>query len=224
MPRNALAPIPRSSLSRETLERLRRAILSGELPGGTPLPEAATAERLGVSRVPVREALTELERQGLVVFAPTGRASVRRFERDDFLEILTLRAALQTLAARRAAERADDEDLARLASVVERTAGADDLTELSALDSAFHDEIVAAARHARLSRAWADLRPQMELWLARLHRTREKLRRDVRDATVRAHRHFLKVLSSRRPDDAARLMEEHCLSWVDAMPDLSEDA
>ena len=224
MPRTALAPIPRASLSRETLERLRRAILSGELPGGSPLPESATAERLGVSRVPVREALAELERQGLVVFAPTGRASVRRFERDDFLEILTLRAALQTLAAREAAERATAEDLDRLASLVERTAEVADLTELSALDAAFHDAIVAAARHSRLSRSWTDLRPQMELWLARLHRKRESLRRDVRDATVRAHRHFLKVLSRRRPDEAARLMEQHCLSWLDSMPDLSEDA
>ncbi|HYF01162.1 MAG TPA: GntR family transcriptional regulator, partial [Planctomycetota bacterium] len=57
MSRNALTPIARPTLSGEARERLRRAILSGELPGGTPLPEAATAERLGVSRVPVREAL-----------------------------------------------------------------------------------------------------------------------------------------------------------------------
>lgn len=222
MPRTSLTPIPRASLSRETLNRLRRAILDGELPGGTALPEAATAERLGVSRVPVREALAELERQGLVVFAPTGRASVRRFEREDFLEILTLRAALQTLAARHAAEQATAEDFRRLEGILVRTADTLDLTELSALDTAFHDAIVGAARHSRLSRSWADLRPQMELWLARLHRKRESLRRDVRDATVRAHRHFLKVLSRRRPDEAARLMEEHCLSWLDSMPDLSE--
>lgn len=224
MPKTALTPIPRPSLAQETLERLRRAILSGELPGGTPLPEASTAARLGVSRVPVREALTALERQGLVVFADTGRASVRRLAREDFLEILTLRAALQSLAAREAALRATDEDRRRLAALVERTAEVIDLTELSALDAAFHDAIVAAARHARLARAWDDLRPQMELWLARLHRTREKVRRDVRQETFRSHREFLKVLARRRPLEAARWMEEHCLSWIAAMPDLAEDA
>ena len=223
MARTALIPIRRPSLAGETRERLRKAILGGELPGGTPLPEAATAERLGVSRVPVREALTELEREGLVVFAATGRASVRRFERDDFLEILTLRAALQSLAAREAARRGGPDDLRRLESLVERTGEAGDLAEVSALDSAFHDEVVALARHARLARAWADLRPQMELWLARLHRKREGLRRDVRDVTFRAHREFLKVLARRRPDEAARWMDEHCLSWIDSMPDLSED-
>lgn len=219
-----LSPIRRRSLGQETLERLRRAILAGELPGGTPLPEAATAAKLGVSRVPVREALVELERQGLVAFDSTGRTCVRRYSAEDIQEILTLRAALQTLAARHAALQVRPEDLRRLEALLERTAETVDLTELSALDTAFHDEIVAIARHQRLARAWADLRAPMELWLARLHRKREVLKRDVRDATVRAHRDFLKVLSRRDADGAARLMERHCLSWNTELPDLGEDA
>lgn len=224
MSRTSLSPIPRTSLGQETLERLRQAVLSGELPEGAPLPEAATAARLGVSRVPVREALVELERQGLVEFDATGRTCVRRFQARDVQEILTLRAALQTLAARLAAERAVPADLRRLEALLERTAETVDLTEFSGLDTAFHDEVVAIARHGRLTRAWGDLRSQMELWLARLHRRREDLKHDVRDVTFRTHREFLDVLSRRRPDEAARWMERHCISWNAEMPELRIDA
>lgn len=224
MNRTSLAPIRRRSLAQETRERLRRAILSGELAEGTPLPEEATAARLGVSRVPVREALVELEREGLVSFEPSGRASVRRFEARDVEEILTLRASLQTLAAREAARKAVPADLARLQALLRKTAETVDLTEFSALDTAFHDEIVLIARHERLARAWADLRAQMELWLARLHRRRETLKRDVREATFRSHREFVRVLARRDPVAAARWMERHCLSWIDEMPGLLEEA
>ena len=224
MRESVLTPVPRSSLVQRTMERLRRAILGGELPGGSPLPEAATAAKLGVSRVPVREALVELERQGLVAFDATGRTCVRRTSVEDVQEILTLRAALQVLAARRAAERALPEDLRRLEAILAQTAETLDLTEFSALDTAFHDEIVAIARHQRLARAWADLRAPMELWLTRLHRRRDGLKRDVRNVTFRAHREFVKVLARRDPDEAARWMERHCLSWKAELAGLREDA
>src|SRR5687768_6198131 len=116
-----LAPSPRSTLAQDVLDRLRRAILSGELPAGAPLPEASTASKLGVSRVPVREALVQLERQGLVVFDVTGRGAVRRFTLEDVQELLSLRAALQGLAARRAAEKATPQDVARLKRLVAKT-------------------------------------------------------------------------------------------------------
>ena len=76
----ALSPIRRStSLTTGVMDRLRQAILTGELKEGTSLPEAQTATKLGVSRVPVREALVDLERQGLVEFDRNGRACVRTF-------------------------------------------------------------------------------------------------------------------------------------------------
>ncbi len=209
----ALTAIPRgASLSREVLGRLRRAILSGQLAEGTPLPEAQTAAKLGVSRVPVREALVELERQGLVEFDRHGRACVKPFAPEDIAEILSLRASLQAMAARLAATRLTGENLERLEAVVARAARTRDLTEFSSLDTAFHDGIVAAARHRRLQRVWDDLRPQMELWLARLHRRREGKLHDVRPETLRSHREMIRVLRTRRPEDAARLMERHC-TW-----------
>lgn len=224
MAETSLSPIRRSSLAQQTLDSLREAILNGTLEAGAPLPEASTASKLGVSRVPVREALVQLERQGLVQFEASGRACVRRFSAEDIREILSLRAALQSLAARRAAETATPEDLDRLRLNLARTGETLDLAELSALDSAFHDEIIAISRHERLRRAWSDLRPQMQLWLARLHRKREKLQHDVRQATFGAHHAFLDILQRRDPVKASRVMEEHCFSWENEPLYLGEDA
>ncbi|HZE97628.1 MAG TPA: GntR family transcriptional regulator [Planctomycetota bacterium] len=218
MAQAALSPIRRNtSLTKEVVERLRRAILTGELADGTSLPEAQTAAKLGVSRVPVREALVELERQGLVHFEENGRAVVRPFTDDDLSEILSLRAVLQTMAARLAAERLTDADVARLEDILEQARETRDLTDFSALDSAFHDEIVVIARHRRLSRAWNDLRAQMELWLSRLHRDRERLTHDVRKATLASHREMIDILKTRKPKLAGELMERHC-SWKDWPP------
>src|SRR5260221_9861868 len=112
MAQATLSPIRRSSsLSREVVDRLRRAILTGALAPGTSLPETQTAVKLGVSRVPVREALVELERQGLVEFDPNGRAAVREFTEEDVHEILGLRATLQSIAAGLAGSRVTNDDL-----------------------------------------------------------------------------------------------------------------
>jgi DNA-binding GntR family transcriptional regulator len=218
LPNAALSPIRRkNSLTGEVVEQLRKAILSGELGEGTPLPEAQTARKLDVSRVPVREALVQLERQGLVRFDRNGRACVRAFEPSDIQEILSLRAALQTMAARLAAARFTPEDRSRLEAILARAEKTEELTHFSALDTAFHDEIMAIARHGRLERVWTDLRAQMELWLSRLHRERESSRHDVREATLRSHREMLEVLAAGNPDAAGALMERHC-SWVDHFP------
>jgi len=209
----ALTPIRRStSLSQDVIERLKKAILNGELEEGTSLPEALTAAKLGVSRVPVREALVELERQGLVEFERNGRACVRAFTAEDGTEIISLRAALQRMAARLASEKLTDADVARLEAILARARETRELTAFSALDSAFHDEIVVIARHKRLSRLWTDVRAQFDLWLARIHRRRERVLHDVREATLKSHREMIEVLKTRKPDVAADLMERHC-SW-----------
>jgi DNA-binding GntR family transcriptional regulator len=211
----ALRPIRRNtSLTREVIDRLSKAILSGELAQGSSLPEAQTATKLGVSRVPVREALVELERQGLVDFDENGRAAVRAFTKEDVQEILSLRCALQRMAAGLAASKMTDADLERLEAILSKAGKTKDLTEFSRLDSAFHDEVVVIARHSRLQRMWNDVRAQMELWLARLHQRREHSQHDVREATLSSHRKMIDTLAMRKPDVAADLMERHC-GWSD---------
>ena len=95
-------PIP-STRSDLAAARLHQEILDGVLPPGTLLAESAVAQRLGVSRVPVREAHFALEGEGLVEFSDTGRAFVKDLTPRDFEELFLLRLALEPLAARLAA-------------------------------------------------------------------------------------------------------------------------
>ena len=225
MAQNTLTPVRRGGLVPETLDQLRRVILSGELPEGAPLREVHLAERLGVSRVPVREALFELERQGLAVFEPSGRARVRTFTPRDVSEILSLRATLQAMAARQAALKMTDEGARGLEAILARAAKTRDLTEFSRLDTAFHDEVVRLAGHGALARVWNDVRSQMELWLATMQRRRERRQHDVRRETVRSHRKMIELLRSRRSDKAGAFMEHLCGSWEEMLPrELPPDA
>src|SRR5205814_4496128 len=93
------------SRSDNTVCKLRKDITHGTLGPGTLLAEAAVARQMGVSRVPVREALFTLEREGLVEFSATGRAYVKALQPHDFEELFLLRLSLEPLAARHAAPR-----------------------------------------------------------------------------------------------------------------------
>ena len=172
------------------------------------------AARLNVSRIPVREALVELEREGLVVFNHRGRACVRAFTDEDFAEIVSLRTTLQVMSAKLAAVKHTAEDLERLEIIVKRAEKTHDPTEFSRLDIAFHDEIARIARHNRLYQCWSNLRAQMELWLTRAHQERARVRQDVREETAQAHRKLIEVLRSRSSEKAGAQMERHCESLL----------
>ena len=111
-----LSPTIKRSLAAEVAERLRNAILSGQLEPEEPLREAALSELMGVSRGPIREALNHLEREGLVMVTPTGRTYVARLSRTDFDEVFSLRRALERLAIEYACQRATPEDIAAVRS------------------------------------------------------------------------------------------------------------
>ena len=91
--------------SESALLALRRDILAFRLPAGALLAEAAVARALKVSRVPVRESMFDLEREGLVEFSESGRAYVRTLRPEDFEELFVLRLALEPAAARLASPR-----------------------------------------------------------------------------------------------------------------------
>ncbi len=106
--------------SGKALLGLRDLVLSGEVEPGERLSEVALAERLDVSRTPLRTALQKLELEGLVELIPSGGYAVRRFTRQDVLDSIELRGVLEGTAARLAAERgAAPEKLEKMRSVVE---------------------------------------------------------------------------------------------------------
>ena len=118
---------------------LRQAILKGELKPGERLLEIALAERLGVSRTPVREAMRKLEQEGLVVMIPRRGAQVASITEKDLNDVLEVRIALENIAIEKACK----------------------LVRLAETDVAFHEIIYQASDNKRLNQVLNNLREQM---------------------------------------------------------------
>jgi len=197
------------ALSDDVASRLRAAILSGAFAPGERLREEALARALGVSRGPVREALAELGRQGLVVINRNRGAVVAQLSRSDLEELYTLRLAIEELAIRRAAEASDPGAIGKMRAMIEsmRESIARGITEQEAaeLDLDFHDLIYNAANHRRLKDAWTNMRPQIHVLL--LNRNVADV--DFREMLVTAHEDLLDGIQRSDPDHAALMLHEH---------------
>jgi len=202
-------------LSRQVTLELRRAIVSGDMPQGNSLREVALAEQLGVSRVPVREALIELERHGLVEFDDRGRTRVPVLTNKDLEEIYQLRLALEPLAARLAAAGGEQAMFDALEQNIASTRRTKSVSELSLLDAEFHDIIVQGSGNRRLQQSWEAIRYQVELWLTHMHLQKQQLvmTRRTHDETVESHNGLLKTLQSGDADAVSEEMHRHIVSW-----------
>jgi hypothetical protein len=214
------SPLP-SSLSEAAATRLRAEIVSGELPSGSRLAEAAVAQRLGVSRVPVREALVLLEREGLVEFTPTGRACVKELSPRDFEELYVLRLALEPVAARLAAP-ALKADSSSLMANLQATRRAKELAEVTALDLDFHQLIIAASGNSRLLRLWCSLRSELEWWLGGLQRSKQIYSHATKSETLASHGEIVRAFRTGTPADCERLMRSHILFWREWLPPMPD--
>lgn len=149
--------------SERALDDLREAILDGDLPAGAHLGEVEIAERLGLSRTPVREALTRLAAQGLVELEAHRGARVTRFSREDLDGIFDVRLALEPQATARAAAHVAPADLEELDALARRMQelGApgpgQDLDALVDLNRAFHARLLALAHAPALAAALANV-------------------------------------------------------------------
>lgn len=211
-----LAPNP-AFRSDSAASLLRAEILNGTSAPGALLAESAVAKRLGVSRVPVREALFALEREGLVEFSPTGRAFVKALTPQDFEELYVLRLALEPLASRLAAP-ALKTDLSRLEKNLAATRRARSVQEVTLLDLEFHQIILEISGNARLLKLWRSLRGELELWLGRLHRSHQLQTKETLKETVDAHHSIVEAFRSQAPAICERLMREHILGWREWLP------
>jgi DNA-binding GntR family transcriptional regulator len=199
--RSARSRPGRSTLVAGVADRLRDEIVSGVRPPGAKLGEPSLARDQGVSRGPVREALRQLEREGLVVFDAVGRSRVVTMSAADFEDISAVRVALESAAAAHVAVVFDERLRRALDQSIAATTSAATLADVSRLDLAFHDTIMAASGRRRLIATWRSIHSQLALWLGSLHRAREAITADVLDVTVRSHRDLVEVLAS---GDAAR--------------------
>jgi DNA-binding GntR family transcriptional regulator len=154
-----MSSISRTVLREQVKDVLLQRILSGELPPGSRLVETRIAQELGTSQGPVREALRDLELLRLVESEPFRGARVRSLDDKALVEISPVRAALEELAARLAAERlgGDVSALEAELDAMRRAARKGDLAELSRHDIAFHRRMVQAAGNEVLEQTWKSL-------------------------------------------------------------------
>ncbi len=143
---------------------LRQAILTGELKPGERLMEIHLANRLGVSRTPIREAIRKLELEGLVTMIPRRGAEVAQITEKSMLDVLEVRRAVDALCVELACERIDEEALEALLMArdeFERAVRSKDLKKIAQADVAFHDIIVEATGNKRLVQLVNTLSEQM---------------------------------------------------------------
>ncbi|NJK44266.1 MAG: GntR family transcriptional regulator [Pleurocapsa sp. SU_196_0] len=136
----------------EVYDHLKLEILSGQLPSGSRLAEIALAERLGVSRTPVREAVQRLAQDGLVEVAPNRGAKVRGVSAQEVEDVYAVREVLDGLAARLAASHRTKNDLRTMREALERLerANPQDFGAQVAADLEFHNAIAIASKNAAL--------------------------------------------------------------------------
>ena len=143
---------------------LRQAILRGELKPGTRLMEIQLANKLGVSRTPIREAIRKLELEGLVLMTPRKGAEVAEITEKNMLDVLEVRKALDELATELACDRITSRQLEELKAaehVFEDAIDTGDITKIAEADVVFHDVIFAATDNKRLVNLLSNLREQM---------------------------------------------------------------
>lgn len=143
---------------------LRQAILTGELKPGERLMEIHLANRLGVSRTPIREAIRKLELEGLVTMIPRRGAEVAQITEKNMIDVLEVRRTLDALCAELACDRIDEEATENLKIACdnfERAVGSKDAKKIAQADVELHDIIVKATGNSRLIQLINNLSEQM---------------------------------------------------------------
>lgn len=190
-------PEDRQTLAESITSRLRQLILDGQLPPGQALRPADLAPRLGVSVMPVREALRILEAEGLVTFKPRIGARVAEIREEDVEELYLVRGALEGLAARLAATNLTEDGLAGLHEAFDEMTAArerDDYETFSQYDKEFHRRQYAASGRPALVKRILDLWDVGRRIYAITPRTRESM-----EPAYEAHRAILEALDRHDP-------------------------
>lgn len=209
-------PTEASQLRERTYEELQRLLLSGEFPVGTPLTEMKLADRLGVSRTPVREALTRLADDGLVDTRPSGTRVVADLGKK-VAEVLQIRVQLEPFAAGLAANRVNTDDLNALGEIQDRIEMLmkdwdSHVEELLRLNRQFHRQIVGHCGNASLVDVLDRLSP-----FAVFPRTLTLYTEAQRIQAFAEHRDILDALWKRDPAGAEAITRTHLMRGATAI-------
>ena len=194
------------SLRDSVLDELRRRIIDSRLSPGDRLVERTLAEELGVSRVPVREALRTLEHEGFVQQRPRRGMLVRTLSTADIEALFEVRDALEALMCRRLVERLDDTGLATLTEIVEQSDlafAAGEVATAVERNAAFHTALVRLCDSDIVSAVMEPIEGRMG-WLLSQHTDAAAMNEE--------HRSILAALAAQDADLAADRCRQHVLS------------
>ncbi len=208
-----------NSLHDEVAAQLRDLIFAGELMPGTFLDEAGLAQRLDISRTPLREALKVLTAEGLVRHEPRRGSFVNEVTEKDLDEIFPVLALLEGRCAREAAARATEGDLQQLEALhdkLNRHAKARRINDYYAVNFTIHEAIIALADNRWLALVIADLRKIVKL--ARLQQLHAPGRLDQ---SLSEHMAVFAALKARDPEGAEAAMRTHLTRQREALRELA---
>ena len=204
-----IALLQTSSLTNVVQQEIERAILQGDYAPGSKLIEATLAQRMGVSRGPVREAFRMLEEAGLVRNEKNRGVFVRDIPIDEAVEIFDLRATMDQLVGRRLAEHITTAQLKEIKSLVdamEKVVKAEDAYNYHLLNLKFHDRLVEMAGNSKLTSIYRKLIKELSLF-RRLNLADGWLL----PVSVGEHRAIVKAIASGNPDVAGKAMFDHAM-------------
>lgn len=189
---------------------LRQAILKGDMEPGERLMEITLANKLGVSRTPIREAIRKLELEGLVHMVPRKGAIVASISEKDMRDVLEVRVTLEELAVKLAIQNMEEPDidqLRRAAKKFESAVIARDIVDIVEADVMFHDVIYNRTNNGRLIQIINNLREQM-------YRYRLEYVKDARTHSIliSEHQDIITALEKRDVDEAKNAVRQHIVN------------
>ena len=196
-------------------QTLRKAILTGELKPGERLMEIQLADKIGVSRTPIREAIRKLELEGLVTMVPRRGAQVAEISEKGLRDVLELRRALDTFCAELASERITDNEKMELKEACtnfERAVGTKDAGIIAKADVRFHDIIIRATGNDRMQSMINNLAEQM-------YRYRYEYVKNpsVYSQLIEEHRAIIDGFDRRDVDFLKNIMHTHLSNQINAV-------
>lgn len=204
-----------NSLRGRVFRKLREDILSGVYKDQEELREITIGEELGVSRTPVREALRQLELEGLVTIIPNKGAYVTSITAKDVADIYHVRSMLEGLCARWATEHITEEQIGKLEEVlvlsefhVQRGSG--DTDQVSELDGKFHQVLYEASDSRILEHVLSDFHKYVQM--ARRLSVKKKERAEK---SIAEHREILEAIKSKDAERAERLANQHIMNVME---------
>ncbi len=216
---SALLGLRKTSLRQQAVAALRRAITTGELAPGSHLPEIEMSERLQIGRGTLREAMRQLQQEGLITAGARGRLSVRHMDAEELADVFAVRGEMEALAARllagaTALERGRAVESLRESLAAMGAADAENLEARIESDLDFHRRLCRLSGNRTLLHAWLALEGSIRMSILF-----SGVERAARNMTVERHEEIVLAIESGDPRRAHDVVVDHMATAVETLTD-----